>query len=76
MSQLPPPPPHTHTHTQLFHTRYTLHKRAYHHPVSDAIDIMVAEAMVLADPYVFIPGTYTSSMYSITTSVSASILFQ
>ena len=43
---------------QLFHTRYTLHKRAYHHAVSDAIDLMVAEAIVLANPYLLIPGYY------------------
>ena len=35
---------------------YTLHKRAYHHPVSDAIDLMVAEAIVLANPYILVPG--------------------
>ena len=43
---------------QLFHTRYTLHKRAYHHSVSDAIDLMVAEAIVLANPYLLIPGDF------------------
>jgi hypothetical protein len=47
--------------SQLFHTRYTLHKRVYHHPVSDAVDLMVAEAMVLADPYLLIPGTYSTA---------------
>ena len=41
---------------ELFHTRYTLHKRAYQHKVSGAIELMIVEALVDADPYIFIPG--------------------
>lgn len=41
---------------ELFHTRYTLHKRAYQHRVSNAIELMIAEALRLADPFVFLPG--------------------
>jgi hypothetical protein len=41
---------------ELFHTRYTLHKRAYQHKVSGAIELMIVEALVDADPYILIPG--------------------
>jgi len=41
---------------ELFHTRYTLHKRAYQHKVSNAIELMIVEALVHADPYIFLPG--------------------
>jgi HD superfamily phosphohydrolase len=41
---------------QLFHTRYALHKRAYQHRVSNAVEEMLAEALILADPFVTIPG--------------------
>jgi deoxynucleoside triphosphate triphosphohydrolase SAMHD1 len=42
---------------ELFHTRYTLHKRAYQHRVAGAIDHMICEALVLANPFFTIPGT-------------------
>ncbi|CAG8433581.1 10901_t:CDS:10 [Diversispora eburnea] len=35
---------------ELFHTRYSLHKRIYTHRVSKAIDYMVRDALVEADP--------------------------
>jgi len=41
---------------ELFHTRYTLHKRAYQHKVSGAIELMIVEALILADPFIFVPG--------------------
>ena len=41
---------------ELFHTRYALHKRAYQHRVSHAIELMIVEAFQLADPYILIPG--------------------
>jgi HD superfamily phosphohydrolase len=41
---------------ELFHTRYTLHKRAYQHRVSNAIELMVVEVLKLANDYLFIPG--------------------
>jgi hypothetical protein len=41
---------------QLFHTRYTLHKRAYQHRVANVIELMLTEVFVLADPYIFVPG--------------------
>jgi len=39
---------------ELFHTRYALHKRAYQHKVSAAVESMICEAFVLADPYIFL----------------------
>ena len=42
-------------HTHLAH-RYTLHKRAYQHRVGNAVELMVSEALWLADPHVFLPG--------------------
>ena len=41
---------------QLFHTRYALHKRAYQHRVSNALEEMMSEVLILADPYIFIAG--------------------
>lgn len=40
----------------MFHTRYTLHKRAYQHRVSNAIELMLVEVLKLSDDYIFIPG--------------------
>ncbi|CAG8620082.1 27674_t:CDS:2, partial [Dentiscutata erythropus] len=36
---------------EMFHTRYSLHKKVYNHRVSRAIDYMIADALVEADPY-------------------------
>ncbi|XP_051887666.1 deoxynucleoside triphosphate triphosphohydrolase SAMHD1-like [Pristis pectinata] len=41
----------------MFHTRNTLHRRAYQHRVSNIIESMITEAMVLADPHIQISGT-------------------
>ncbi|XP_048406167.1 deoxynucleoside triphosphate triphosphohydrolase SAMHD1 isoform X2 [Stegostoma tigrinum] len=41
----------------MFHTRNTLHRRAYQHRVCNIIECMITEAMVLADPYIEISGT-------------------
>lgn len=41
---------------ELFHTRYTLHKRAYQHRVSNVVELMTAEIFKLADEYIFLPG--------------------
>ena len=41
---------------ELFHTRYALHKRAYQHRVSVAVELMINEAFILADPFITIPG--------------------
>ena len=42
--------------TELFHTRYSLYKRAYLHKVSSGVDMMIAEALVLANDYITVPG--------------------
>ena len=41
---------------QLFHTRYALHKRAYQHRICLAVELMLAEALILANPFLFFPG--------------------
>eukprot|EP01041_Mallomonas_annulata_P004648 gene4648-9219_t len=41
---------------ELFHTRYTLHKRAYQHRVSNAVELMIGQILVLADPFITVPG--------------------
>ncbi|XP_061184135.1 deoxynucleoside triphosphate triphosphohydrolase SAMHD1-like [Saccostrea echinata] len=33
----------------MYHARYTLHRRAYQHPVTKAVEIMVADALCLAN---------------------------
>ena len=40
---------------ELFHTRFTLHKRAYQHRVARIVEIMLCEAMRAADPWVKVP---------------------
>ena len=40
----------------FFHTRHSLYKRAYFHKVSSAVDIMVGEALVLANDHFTVPG--------------------
>ena len=42
--------------TELFHTRYSLYKRAYLHKVSSGVDMMIGEALVLANDYIKMPG--------------------
>ena len=41
---------------ELFHTRYALHKRAYQHKVAGAIELMITEALILANPYLLFKG--------------------
>ena len=41
---------------QLFHTRYALHKRAYQHRVCAAVELMILEVLLLADPHLRLPG--------------------
>ncbi|KAJ2869399.1 hypothetical protein GGI22_000280 [Coemansia erecta] len=36
--------------TEMFHTRYSLHKRVYRHRAAKAIEFMVVDAMLIADP--------------------------
>ncbi len=42
---------------ELFHTRFTLHRRAYQHRVSMLVEHMLCEALLLADPYITVTGT-------------------
>ncbi|KAJ8016324.1 hypothetical protein DPEC_G00006010 [Dallia pectoralis] len=41
----------------MFQTRNCLHRRAYQHPVTKAIELMISEAFVEADPYIPIQGS-------------------
>ncbi|KAK7114174.1 deoxynucleoside triphosphate triphosphohydrolase SAMHD1-like [Littorina saxatilis] len=41
---------------QLFHTRFTLHHRAYQHKTVQAVELMLVEAMREADKFLKIPG--------------------
>ncbi|KAJ8303325.1 hypothetical protein KUTeg_019721 [Tegillarca granosa] len=40
----------------MFHTRMTLHRRAYQHQVNNIIETMITEALMKADNYIRIPG--------------------
>ncbi|XP_061162756.1 deoxynucleoside triphosphate triphosphohydrolase SAMHD1-like [Saccostrea echinata] len=40
----------------MFHTRNTLHRRAYQHSVGNIIETMITEAMLKADDIIKIPG--------------------
>ena len=59
---------------ELFHTRYTLHKRAYQHRVARIVEIMLCEAMRVADPWVEVPlhnaaGSTSSSARALRSAV-------
>jgi HD superfamily phosphohydrolase len=41
---------------EMFHTRSTLHRRAYQHKTSNIIELMITEALVAANDYLMIPG--------------------
>jgi HD superfamily phosphohydrolase len=41
---------------ELFHTRYSLYKRAYLHKVSTGVDMMIGEALILANDFITVPG--------------------
>lgn len=41
---------------ELFHTRYNLHKRAYQHRVARAVEAMLNDALILADPHIDVSG--------------------
>ncbi|XP_046707250.1 deoxynucleoside triphosphate triphosphohydrolase SAMHD1-like isoform X1 [Silurus meridionalis] len=42
---------------EMFHTRHTLHRRAYQHRVTKIIEEMISEALVKADPHIEIEGS-------------------
>ncbi|XP_069740423.1 deoxynucleoside triphosphate triphosphohydrolase SAMHD1-like [Narcine bancroftii] len=52
----------------MFHTRTTLHRRAYQHRVSNIIESMITEAMMLADEHIKISGT-GGKMCTISTAI-------
>ncbi|XP_072099903.1 deoxynucleoside triphosphate triphosphohydrolase SAMHD1-like [Mobula birostris] len=52
----------------MFHTRNTLHRRAYQHRVGNIVGCMIMEAMVLADPHIQISGA-NGKTYTMSTSI-------
>ncbi|XP_078609444.1 deoxynucleoside triphosphate triphosphohydrolase SAMHD1-like isoform X3 [Branchiostoma floridae x Branchiostoma japonicum] len=40
----------------MFHTRSSLHRRAYQHKANKCVEIMIVEALLKADKYIRIPG--------------------
>ncbi|XP_058535910.1 deoxynucleoside triphosphate triphosphohydrolase SAMHD1 [Ochotona princeps] len=52
----------------MFHTRNSLHRRAYQHKVGNIIDTMITDALLKADPYIKIPGA-NGKMYRISTAI-------
>lgn len=63
---------------EMFHTRYSLFKQVYSHRVGKAIEYMVSDALLHADPYLKIservrsPETYCYLTDSILTQIEAS----
>uniref|UniRef100_UPI0009B33FF9 deoxynucleoside triphosphate triphosphohydrolase SAMHD1-like n=1 Tax=Monopterus albus TaxID=43700 RepID=UPI0009B33FF9 len=41
----------------MFHTRYSLHRRAYKHKVTKIIELMIKDAFLKADPHIQIKGS-------------------
>ncbi|XP_062314435.1 deoxynucleoside triphosphate triphosphohydrolase SAMHD1-like isoform X2 [Osmerus eperlanus] len=41
----------------MFHTRFSLHRRAYQHRVVEAIQLMIRDALVEANPHILIKGS-------------------
>ncbi|XP_029076775.1 deoxynucleoside triphosphate triphosphohydrolase SAMHD1 isoform X3 [Monodon monoceros] len=52
----------------MFHTRNSLHRRAYQHKVGNIIDTMITDAFLEADPYIEITGT-EGKKYHISTAI-------
>ncbi|KAM5304738.1 deoxynucleoside triphosphate triphosphohydrolase SAMHD1 [Glossophaga mutica] len=52
----------------MFHTRHSLHRRAYQHKVSNIIDRMITDALLEADPYIEITGA-RGKKYHISTAI-------
>ncbi|KAJ1779606.1 hypothetical protein LPJ77_001234 [Coemansia sp. RSA 2523] len=45
--------------TEMFHTRYSMHKRVYSHRAAKAIEFMIVDAMLIADPVLHISQAVT-----------------
>nr|KAF6423692.1 SAM and HD domain containing deoxynucleoside triphosphate triphosphohydrolase 1 [Rousettus aegyptiacus] len=52
----------------MFHTRSSLHRRAYQHKVGNIIDTMITDAFLKADPYIEIIGA-GGKKYRISTAI-------
>ncbi|XP_066090499.1 deoxynucleoside triphosphate triphosphohydrolase SAMHD1 isoform X1 [Saccopteryx bilineata] len=52
----------------MFHTRNSLHRRAYQHRVGNIIDAMITDALLEADPYIEITGA-EGKKYHISTAI-------
>ncbi|KAF0874296.1 deoxynucleoside triphosphate triphosphohydrolase SAMHD1 [Crocuta crocuta] len=52
----------------MFHTRTSLHRRAYQHKVGNIIDTMITDAFLKADPYIEIIGA-EGKKYHISTAI-------
>ncbi|XP_006144165.1 deoxynucleoside triphosphate triphosphohydrolase SAMHD1 [Tupaia chinensis] len=52
----------------MFHTRNSLHRRAYQHKVGNIIDKMITDAFLKADPYIEIIGS-EGKKYHISTAI-------
>ncbi|XP_007116841.1 deoxynucleoside triphosphate triphosphohydrolase SAMHD1 isoform X2 [Physeter macrocephalus] len=52
----------------MFHTRNSLHRRAYQHKVGNIIDTMITDAFLKADPYIEITGS-EGNKYHISTAI-------
>ncbi|KAJ2488841.1 hypothetical protein IWW37_004469 [Coemansia sp. RSA 2050] len=46
--------------TEMFHTRYSLHKRVYSHRAAKAIEFMIVDALLIADPVLQISQSVTN----------------
>ncbi|XP_006813924.1 deoxynucleoside triphosphate triphosphohydrolase SAMHD1-like, partial [Saccoglossus kowalevskii] len=58
----------------MFHTRNTLHRRAYQHKVNKIIESMIVEALVKADDHIKIPGT-NGTMVKISETIDDMVAF-
>lgn len=56
---------------ELFHTRFSLHKRAYQHRVSTVVDHMFAEVLELANPHVDLTCPSTGRTYRMSTCIES-----
>lgn len=45
----------------LFQARFQMHQRVYTHKVVKQVEFMITDALILADPYIMIPGAHTPS---------------